>query len=125
MEKLIIDRKTWARGDTSSLLTHEGTYCCLGFECKRAGLSDGDIFDISTPQGIEFADSIQKIKHLLDAHHNDTELVGDLICINDASIGFRVGFSNEKVVILRSEEQRERLIKEGFARMDIEVEFIN
>lgn len=46
MTKLItltIDRKRWARGGKkgeAALLNDEGNMCCLGFACKKLGVSE-------------------------------------------------------------------------------------
>lgn len=49
--KVIIDRQTWYRGKTaaaSSLLTSDGTRCCMGFYAKACGISDNDQLCVRT-----------------------------------------------------------------------------
>ena len=121
MKTLIIDRETWSRGTSSSLLNSMGMRCCLGFECNRVGLSDMDILDIPTPEDLDILD---KVKHLVDEGMNN-EIVDILISINDAAIGDNLYFCGSGFTVLESEEHREELIKLYFSKLDINVEFIN
>lgn len=57
MKQLIIDRKTWLRGegsDNSKLLrVEDGKKCCLGsFATQLAGLTEDQIAGVATPDGI-------------------------------------------------------------------------
>ncbi len=55
MSKLIslrIDRWRWARGGRNgdaALLNNEQAMCCLGFACKKLGVSEDDLLNRSTP----------------------------------------------------------------------------
>lgn len=52
-KSFVVDRKTWARGKKGGLLLSEdGEMCCLGFVSRQAGLSDGEICGIGTPDNV-------------------------------------------------------------------------
>lgn len=52
MIKVQIDRKKWLRGDNGRLRDEEGSQCCLGFVCKKLGLTNNDIYDCGTPSDV-------------------------------------------------------------------------
>lgn len=53
MIKVQIDRKTWLRGgDEGALRNEAGSQCCLGFVCKKLGLTNNDILDVGMPDDV-------------------------------------------------------------------------
>lgn len=105
--KLIIDRLTWARGGKngrSSLLNIHNNRCCLGFECKRLGVSDSDMLSVGRPVNITKPSR-------LPGYMADTTFIDSLIIVNDDP--------------QMDEINREFKITELFATKNIDVEFIN
>ena len=119
--KLVIDRKTWIRGEDSGasclLRSSDGKKCCLGFYALACGLHENQIREKPAPANLSNTgikqwndtmyrsiptDAYQTLKHSSIAQH--------LMLINDE-------------VCFSSEEEREQKIKELFARIGVEVEF--
>jgi hypothetical protein len=110
--KLTINRDKWLRGEpgeSSLLRSRDGKMCCLGFYCLACGVSEDDITDISAPSDIRsMLDSqLWLFGSTTYAHSTDCR---NLIFINDVRT---IGLAD-----------RERKIKEVFARHDVEVEFV-
>ena len=128
MEKLVIDRKKWLRGQgAGTLLVTEdwrdarepdifpvGNMCCLGFECLRHGVSEDELGGETFPKNLSKRERVK-----LPAWLGQIDTNGDHI--------------DETVVVLArvndatdlSEGARELEITRLFATQGVEVEFIN
>jgi hypothetical protein len=121
MDKLVIDRTLWLRGEGSgdSYLRRErdGKQCCLGFYCLAQGLSEETITGRSTLAWIpgftwedaEHADLTPLVD--MGVELDDSDLCNELTCANDT----------KKL----TDAEREAAIIAGFSRMGVVVEFIN
>lgn len=122
-KKLVIDLKTWARGDrdcsgTNLYSSSDGTKCCLGFYCLQAGTDIQIIKDYGDPQdafGFKEKRTISEELGLLlvvfeDRTLHNSQFTRKAICINDAK-----GITDES----RMEE-----LQTHFKSAGIEVEFI-
>ena len=140
MEKLIIDRTKWFRGQefSESYLRRkeDGKMCCLGFECLLRGLSEAEITEIKMPSNVMAAHGIEKFEKLNglsnsnnfgeDTFYNDLDWVHKAAVINDIPIGPAQYISVGCYVSVSSEEDRENQIKQLFMEnLGREVEFIN
>lgn len=152
--KLVIDRTRWQRGNpagSSSLLNHKtGKMCCLGFYALAEGLTKYQIKDMSSPRaavliGTEYTAKDLTITpekvpmHKLLAVTNyyadkevammdNTKHCDSMMMVNDVPLGrmTKIMKDNEPVQIkLGSESEREAILTEMFADIDVEVTFIN
>jgi hypothetical protein len=123
MEKLIIDRGKWYRGqpEGSALLREEdGKMCCLGFDCLRRGFTPDRLIGVMVPESIATAleeDNLTRLKGLVSycecegGHLQATNTCEDLVRVNDDA--------------LLDELSREEQIADLFAEIGVTVEFIN
>ena len=117
MEKLIIKRSEWLRGEseTSFLLrSSDGKKCCLGFYALFCGLQKKDIINLEAKRNVRNWPGDEEYLQacwLFDNNFRESQDCDRLIEINDDSF--------------ISEEKREKLISEIFASHDVEVEFID
>lgn len=135
MKKLTIDRKRWLRGEGSEvsalLRKNDGKMCCIGFYALQVGYTPTDIEDIQTPpslsqQGAELKPDMLRLvteqlnyqlKKPYHTRYLANEVCADLMEINDrVDNGLDGAFP---------EEEREERIRKLFAKIDVEVEFIN
>jgi len=125
MEKLVIDRSKWrtgASGDSKTglgntfLLNNEGFMCCLGFFCLSAGLKENHIRSAGTPRDAVFDHNIN-LMPIAESNSDD-----------DDGIYIDTDFGSGAVDINDSEtidsKTREIQVKDHFATVGIEVEFI-
>lgn len=137
MQKLRINRKTWYRGFVSDSYLRrikDQKMCCLGFYCRSIGYTVRDILGLSTPQDLFSELSYDKLKGLVNADGGNAYITQNLIEINDFEIStdksinlvtlFKKDGSNYEVK-LNSEADRERLIKQQFKLLKVDVEFFN
>lgn len=128
---LIIDRKTWCRGQPSTLLGKKGR-CCLGFYCRFLGVPDEQMDGMGNPTRFPYGTSGWNIinKNWLSApEHKGKDQFSlwtssDNILLaryNDCKVGERP-YPNEEVMI---EEIRERKVAEIFQRNGVKVVFVN
>jgi hypothetical protein len=126
---LIIDRKTWWRGQPSALLGAKGR-CCLGFYCQLLNVPDGQMDGIGNPTRFPYGTSGFKIIDQswlsMPEHKSDFGLwvSPDNILLtryNDCEVGKKL-YQSEEVM---TEEIRERKIAEVFARHGVIVRFEN
>lgn len=120
MDKLVIDRKKWYRGKGSTesrLLREDGQMCCLGFDMLRRGFTEDQILDAGTPEEVDGLEGeIDGLVFLQESdddgtnYYSPTETNEELVTVND----------DEGV----DEADRERAIKNLFASIDVEVEFV-
>ena len=91
MLKVIVDRKTWIRGQggkgTTRLLTNDGLMCCLGFACHQAGYTKDDLRPLTTPSSLVKTKDLaikNSIKQLIDKNSNfDSNICIKLMHEND------------------------------------------
>jgi hypothetical protein len=111
-----IDRKTWLHGETHGSYLYrcfDQKQCCLGFYLRAQGFTENQIKGIKSPRGL--TDNRCQITDLPTwmirpwPPHYHSEICAKLMITND-----RLDLSNE---------QRERLIIEGFAEQGIRVIF--
>lgn len=78
--KVVVNRKSWDRGNSSGLLLSADTEkrCGLGFLACQIGLSDQDILDIGTPEAVS-----SKFPTLVNNGGLNTEVCDKLMDIND------------------------------------------
>lgn len=112
--KLIIDRKTWLRGEGSAASflrrSEDGKQCCLGFYCRAVGLSLGQITDNHSPWGAAHNENCENLLPgwLINSYEQDNSLdCQSLMDINDEP-GLK---------------DREEKIKEIFALHDVQISF--
>ncbi len=132
MEKLIIDRSKWRTGGNPTttnktglgftlLLNDAGFMCCLGFESLRCGIPSDKLLNTGEPGEITPEAKLTiKIQHLVTIKYEyDEDTENYYINTNFTDIAMRLNDDYD----LTSEEREER-IKEHFATVDIEVEYI-
>lgn len=133
MKKLIIDRKTWYRGqraDTSKLLRNDGMRCCLGFYLQSCGMDDqgnrGTI-EMGTPASLlndVGAEIPEEAQWLIDMVGSDA--ANDCICAENSKECQRLMSLNDvPSSSVYPESDREMAITKIFAEHGIAVEFIN
>lgn len=122
MEKLVIDRKKWLRGQgAGTLLATEnflidrgldpeflGYMCCLGFDCLRRGVPEVELQDRPMPRHVHLKSEQVELPSWL---------------IGESGTVLQLSSTNDNPAI--SEEVRENMIKGYFASEGVEVEFIN
>lgn len=131
---LVINRPQWLRGQgsyQSRLLDWDGRMCCLGFDALACGLTNDDIRGISSPWGVG-VDKNTRTKYpdyfltrtglvvLGSPTREQKKIAGQvarLMRINDFIIG--AGFDSGDGIIT-SEEEREKLIREGLMELGYE-----
>lgn len=146
---LIIDRRFWRRGGGGGNLLKEDhnqedqpTMCCLGFLCLQRGLTTTQIYDTGMPsrvrrdiRGNEYSRVPKRLRAFIakeDDMLTDTPLANALAQVNDRRVGntldrstLKLANSRPKTRVLKSERQREYLVKRLFATVGIEVQFVN
>lgn len=123
MRKLIIDRKTWLRGETSGksflLRISDHKMCCMGSYLLTCGLPTSKIRDIGTPLGTSGVEG-DPLTLPMEAHwlieqsprgRENSEISRRLMVINDDTN--------------ITDSTREMRITALFKEQDVEVEFIN
>jgi hypothetical protein len=134
MKTLIIDRNEWRRGklagknetnyNSKLLCPNTNTKCCLGFLALSCGYTEDQILDKCSPESIGAIYSINKVENLWPREicedsnieisnywFTDTVITNNIIKINDSK-GLK-------------EQQREEKLKELFASINIDLQFIN
>lgn len=109
--KVVVDRRTWGRGDPSNsalLSSTTGKMCCLGFACLAAGLTKEQIKDRRVPS---------HIRDLLPAALNKLVSAGGL----DSTVANLMMYENDR----GNPECREAKLIELGCEAGIEFEFIN
>lgn len=119
--KFTVDRRTWLRGRPGRgllLNPDNGRKCILGFGVQQlCGFTDGQIAFVESPDHIsDDEDAEAKLKTIgfvmERVHGTDcTPRINEVMEVNDSPD--------------YTEEGREQRLKEIFAGLDIEVEFIN
>lgn len=129
-QKLVIDRNVWLRGDPRSyLLRYDGKRCCIGIYLGACGVPDeklknqADVTSLVTSHG-SAALPPEARWMWEDFEGEQTDVPGSeyIYGINDMRPMAEREDSKHYVV---SEADRERKVREFFARHGVEVEFIN
>jgi len=117
MTQTIIERSKWYRGKggaESRLLREDGTMCCLGFDCIRRGIPEGELFIAPSPKSLLRSVYDPALEGLVKPAPSglpmSTDVVVEIIGINDMT--------------LISEETREARLKELFEKLDTEIIFV-
>lgn len=113
MEKLVIDRSRWLRGeggDYSKLLrSGDNKMCCLGFYLRNLGYSDENIEDLCTPNSVLTATTVSWLLKDGGVYNSDDSC--ELMKVNDT-----------KAV---TPQEREDRVKELFLKNGVEVTFVD
>lgn len=127
--KLIIDRKTWLRGEGSEdsrlLRGSDGKMCCLGFYGLACGLEPKEIKGMEAPFNLP-EESLKKVSPWLllradrGGAREPSSACSTLMTTNDREVHVGNSFSDPF-----TEQDREESIKRTFALNGVEVEFIN
>ena len=109
--KLVIERKTWARGATRGdyLKNPSGTKCCLGFLGEACGLSEQELRNHGTLQAVVEFRKITPNRYLYEMTNRDPH--SQAIRINDTR--------------QLSEEERETELILIFAGAGIQLSFVD
>lgn len=109
--KFTINRKTWSRGEYNAALyrSDDRKKCCLGFYALACGLRVEDIRDKAEPTDVEEKHH-SKMKPLFTKKGDQNELCYRLMAINDSQ--------------KTSDARKEKAIKNNFAKVGVEVEFV-
>lgn len=112
LTKLFIDRSKWFRGADEGLLRNsQGKMCCLGFVAMACGARTDRILNVGEPENLpRFSWPEGFLTTDDEGNVWNSTIVEKLIDYNDSS-----GYSDKK---------RESLIKSGFKKLGIDVEFI-
>jgi hypothetical protein len=119
MKKFVIDRSIWRTGQDSNngtgkgetLLLNEHKYmCCLGMYCEQLGIDRQRLVFTGSPASLEM--DIPLLTYKSVDEYMDTDFASRAMEINDGDEA-------------ESNEERERMIAEHFAKEGIEIEFIN
>jgi hypothetical protein len=122
--ELVIDRKIWLRGEGTSKSylqrLSDGKRCCVGTFCIAAGIPPKRII------GCSAISLFNKIGQSLAVNFQTVDAqvtFNRLYVINDTPVGDECPFlaPNERM----TEEKREELIKTEFAKLGVNVTFIN
>lgn len=119
MEKLVIDRARWLRGEGSGesylLRESDGKMCCLGFYCLARGLTAEEIKGIKTPTDVTNPVALVPLVkecELCGGHVHQTEVCSSMMTVND-----------DQVV---EDDRREEELTRLFGELGVgSVEFVN
>lgn len=138
MKKLTINRKLWHRGniDSDLRLGTRSKYCCIGLYCRAKNIPVKKLIDVSTPEDLfsNLGRTIsvkEKLGKLLSDDNENSIFTNNLIAINDYELDNNDSVylihknGNQYTRAIKSEADRERLIKQQFKLIGVEVEFIN
>lgn len=128
MEKLIIDRQRWLRGEGPSksclLRAEDGKMCCLGFDLLRRGFTAEQITNVAGPEslgvevpGLTHSFSVEGIIR--------TQTCEELMAFNDAAAKGMEDEVEGHEEIVADEAEREAKIVALYAGIGVEVEFVN
>lgn len=135
MEIFKLDRSRWLLPETSYCVSKmkaaDGKFCCLGLYGLVNGVSEEELRQSFTPRQM-FCRGEQSAKQVYerfvvvnesDLSTDNSYISNNIIAINDCSIGAEKVTANNNTVRIDSQEQRESLLVEEFAKLDIQVEF--
>ena len=131
MEKFVISRETWLRGesDSESALLRESDckMCCLGFYLKDKGLTDDEIRGVACPSDVRVDKTLPEwlLKKNPSGKTVDSDLCASLMEIND----FQFDDDSPEYIstegIFTDDVGREEVLKKLFAKAGVEVEFVD
>ena len=122
--KVIVDRQTWYRGNSSDhsyLLTIGGEYgdserlCCVGFLCRAMHYSDSQLEDVQTIGAIEREGYCDPFPKTWAAEHDDE--------LYETNAFFQLYKINDDPAI--TDEERELALIQQALPLGIEFEFVN
>lgn len=124
IKQLTIDEKKWTTGS----LYKDGSYCALGFACKRVGFSDEDMDGLGLPEELEHQGS-GDIPGWMSAEVPETLRKSSLLGIGDAEFLDTFDFQNVIPMVndgkeLSKDEKKSRL-KALFKFVGIDLHFKN
>lgn len=130
--ELLIDRDKWLRGEGGwrSYLHRrtDGKMCCLGIHAVSCGIHPHTLIRKASLANLASYCSRDLLTNkfggllVFGSSVTNSNTAEYLMNINDAEIGTRV---LDTELIMESEEYREKLIAEGFAKIGITVRYIN
>lgn len=141
LKKFTIDRSKWLIPETSEedscLLASDGKMCCLGQYGQQSGIKKSKLFDVKTPAALVYdqtsTNTKRKYKALFkglvqDSDGEPTPECKTLMYINDISVGggYTRYYKNGggRYFKIRSQQHKEKLIAEEFAKIGVEVIFV-
>ena len=112
-----IDRRTWDRGRTGSLLLGpDEKQCCLGFICEQAGVAREKMFAVGTPAGL--------VKHVQEMPSSLSVLITTKILgIQNSPLAEEAMRTNDRLDI--NDASREQQLISLFKSYDITLEFVD
>lgn len=133
MEKLIINRKTWCRGEGTGHLFNGETSCCLGFYARKVGIRNNQLFDLSSAFWIGRPNEVCKLS--AETNGELSPEVAKTRAEKLKGLVTRVGGTYKNTRVCRqlmitnddediSDEVREGKIKELFKKINVNVVFI-
>jgi hypothetical protein len=126
MQKLIIKRSEWLRGEGSDCSylyrSSDGKRCCLGFLGNQVcGLTDDEMAGNAMPSCLPRASWLPQMLKREERRNGDGHFLYDAII--DAPITTSLAHINDSQMV--SEEKREKEVSQLMRELDIEVEFID
>lgn len=117
---LTIDRKRWARGGKNgeaALLNTDGNMCCLGFACKKLGVSEEQLLNKSMPESVVVAST----NPLSSAQRKNLTRLVTTKKINRAAALSAASFNDATDL---TESERETKVKELLTDLGFKVRFV-
>ena len=113
MLKVEVNRKRWGRGTGDGSLLRDGKMCCLGFVCRKVGLSAEEIKHTGEPIDVVVGEKVPKAMRGLYNKKLDgrSKVCRALVRYNDDSV--------------LSDKQREKKIISYGRKAGIEFTFVN
>jgi len=126
---LTINRSRWVRGNKggmSSLLNEQDNMCCLGFACRKLGLTREAIDDRPAPDDIASDDAISdtRFNYLLDKLSplvRVTRSTGQRKMTNRAATDAAMEINDDTLI---SEEEREKKLIPILKKLGFAVKFV-
>jgi hypothetical protein len=112
VKSFVIDRSIWLRGESGKsylLRSRDGKQCCLGIFAHQCGVPKSALRNNGIPDTI----SVEWQSHLPHWMFVGIEMIDDGVVL----------LMRDNDMPGLSEEERERRIKEGFAKFGVEVSF--
>lgn len=127
--KLVIDRSKWLRGEGSEasglLRSSDGKMCCLGQLALSIGATPEQITHVDEPEHCPTLPWPKGMLLPVDLFDEDEyeENVGPEERFTTSQITYHLMITNDAEGL--SDAERENQLREEFAKLDIEVEFVN
>ena len=123
INRFTIKRSQWLRGTDAGWLRNKSRkQCCLGFCARELGFSATEI------QGLELISTLfeseDQCNNYLKGYNRRLE--SDLVSVNDSPLGNEVHVNTEwRAYLLKTDAQRERIIKRLFKTIGVKVIFVD